>query len=399
MIDKKRPDATGKIPNRRLKTVSFYRKRGDQYVNQVRREITDPGASLCKVVDVFLVSNGRYKLSSQRAIKAWLLQLIDDACACDPSDCEMINLRTRLDGGCGPALVAELQYELGHRGPQIGPVIDAYLAADGRYTIHSQRAITEYLNELVQSQKMSGTLATSEAEILLARLRSAENPKSKRARRRKNTSANKRKSIPATEFRLAVRYLCDRGDDDNIAASLYLTFGMLLGIRPGEWRTAWLDGSAFNWAAEKTGNGRGNVEKPKLQLDWPDKMIAKLRWFLNYVKVYCENDEAWNLFIDRLRSRIAYACSVTGIKRISPYITRDIFIATELLAGTDPAEVAAKVNHKSSRTQRRHYASKASGFHMVQTLTSVDRACVATVAPIEPFSFDKVRDSRPQPLI
>ena len=399
MIDSKRPDATGKVPDRDLKTVAIYRQRGAKFVNQVRREIQDPDASLSKVVDVFLVSDGRYKSSSQRATKAWLLQLIDDACVADPSDCEMIDLRRRLDAGCGTALVAQLQHELGERGSQIRPVIDAFFSADGRYTTRSQRAITGYLHDLVRSQKASGTLGTSEADILLARLQAAAKPKPKRARRGKNTSAKKRKSVPMGEFQCVTCYLRDRRDGANIAASLYLTFGIFLGLRPGEWRSAWLEGATFHWTAEKTGNGRGNVKNPKLQLDWPDGWITKLRWFLDYVKPYRENEGGWKLLTDRLRSRIAYACSVKGIARISLYITRDIFIATELLAGTDPAEVAAKVNHKSPRTQRRHYASKASGFPLLRSLTSVDRACVATVAPIEPFSLDKVRGSRPQPLM
>lgn len=399
MVDSKRPDATGKVPNRDLKTVASYRARGAKYVDQIRREIQDPGANLCKVVDVFLVSDGRYKPSSQRAIKAWLLQLIDDACVADPCDYEPIDLRRRLDAGCGPALVAQLRRELGDRGYQISSVINAFFAAHGRYTTRSQRAMTGYLNDLVKSQKATGILTTSEAEVLLGRLQAAARPRPRRSRRTKNTSAKKRKSVPDDEFQLVARYLRDRGDDGNVASALYLALGFLVGLRPGEWKSAWLEGSTLHWTAEKTSNGRGNVKNPKLQLDWPDAWLTKLRWFLDYLRPYRGNEEMWKQLIDRLRSRIAYACSVKGIARISLYITRDIFIATELLAGTVPAELAAKVNHKSPRTQRRHYANKASGFSMPRSLTSVDSACVATVVPIEPFSLDKVRSSRPQQLM
>jgi hypothetical protein len=82
-----------------------------------------------------------------------------------------------------------------------------------------------------------------------------------------------------------------------------------------------------------------------------------------------------------------------GVERISPYTTRNVFIANQLLLGTDPAEVAAMVNHKLTRTQRRHYASKLSGCQLSYSLVSAPPELIATVERTTPFSFDKLRGS------
>ena len=241
----------------------------------------------------------------------------------------------------------------------------------------------------------SGHLSKIDGQRLLA-LMEAIRPKPKAGRRTKNTSAKKRKDVPFDELQPVIKYLSATGDKLNIAASNYLKLNIFLGLRPGEWKSAYLLGSSFHWTAEKTSNGRGNVKNPNVRLQSPERWIGTLRWFLDFLKPYRDNETEWSRLFDRLRSRIAYACEKVGIARISLYTTRDVFIATELLLGTDPTEVAAKVNHKSARTQRRHYASKGSGYKMSHSLTAVDQSLVATVTPIESFSFDKLRGSQPQ---
>ena len=260
MTDRKRVDATGKVPDRSLQTTARYRQRGRKYVAQVRRELQDPDASLSTVVDAYLTSDTRYKSTSQRAIKAWLLQVIDDAMVADPTNSELIDLPQKLHAGCGPALVAQLRSKLGNRDVHIERVVIAFLSADRQYTRRSQKAIIQCLNKMIDSLMASGHLSKIDGQRLLA-LMEAIRPKPKAGRRTKNTSAKKRKDVPFDELQPVIKYLSATGDKLNIAASNYLKLNIFLGLRPGEWKSAYLLGSSFHWTAEKTSNGRGNVRR------------------------------------------------------------------------------------------------------------------------------------------
>lgn len=395
MTDSKRADATGKVPDRSLHTTAQYRRRGWKFVAQVRRELADPDASLGKVVDVFLASDLRYKSTSQRAIKAWLLQVVDDARVADPENNELVGLVQKLLAGCGPVLVAELQSGLGGQEGKIEDIVGAFLSADRKYSIRAQSAMIAYLATLIKGHLASGALSKTDGQVLLTQLEDSR-PKPKAGRRGKNTSAKKRKEVPFDELKPVIEYLSATDDKLNAAAAAYLKLNIFLGLRPGEWRSAYLQGSSFHWTAEKTSNGRGNAQYPKVRLQSAERWTGTLRWFLDFLKPFSYNEKEWSRLFECLRSRIAYACNKVGIVRIALYTTRDVFIATELLLGTDPAEVAAKVNHKSARTQRRHYATKRSGYKISYSLTAVDQSLVATVTPIELFSFDKLTGLQPQ---
>jgi integrase len=391
MTNRKPTDATGKVPDRSSQTTALYRQRGWRYVAQTRRELRDPNASLSTVVDVFLNSDHRYKLTSQRAIKAWLLQVIADALVTDSNNSALVDLPQKLHAGCGPSLVGQLQRKLGNRDARIEHVVAAFLSADRQYTRRSQKVMIRCLRGMIESQAASGELSKTDGEELIA-LMERNTPRPKACRRTKNTSTKKRKEVPFDELLSVTQYLSKTGDELNIAASTYLKSNIFLGLRPGEWKSAYLEGNTFHWTAEKTTNNRGNVKNPHLQLQSQELWIGTLRWLLDFFKPYRDDEKQWSRLFDRLRSRIAYACKKLGIARISFYTTRDIFIATELLLGTDPIEVAAKVNHKSARTHRRHYATKFSGYKMSRSLTAVDQRLVATVVPIELFSLEKLKD-------
>jgi hypothetical protein len=398
MTDRKRVDATGKVPDRSSHTTAMYRRRGWKYVAQVRRELGEPDATLGKVVEVFLISDGRYKSASQRAIKAWLLQVIDDAIIADPKNIELLELPQRLRAGRGPAFVAQLRNKLGNPEAPIEHLVGAFLAADRQYSRHSQEAINECLRTMIVSLVTSGSMSKTDGQAQLTLLEAVK-PKPKAGRRTKNTSAKKRKDIPFDDLQRLTKYLSATGDELNIAAATYLKLNIFLGLRPGEWKSAYLQGSSFYWTAEKTSNGRGNVTNPNVRLQSLDQWIGTLRWFFGFLKPYRDNEKEWSRLFDRLRSRIAYACEKVGIARICLYTTRDVFIATELLLGADPTEVAAKVNHKSARTQRRHYATKSAGYKISRSLTAIDQSLIATVTPVESFSFDKLRGPLPQLLL
>ena len=197
------------------------------------------------------------------------------------------------------------------------------------------------------------------------------------------------------EIRAAAKRLFDRKEEVDFAAATILRLNPKIGMRPSEWRSAYLEGDVLHWTAEKTANGRGNVKDPRLKIKSMSKCEAS-RWLLNCLKPYREDDLKWSHLVDRLRSRIADVCEKLEIEGISLYTTRDILIACELLLGTDTAEVAAKVNHKSTRTQRRHYAPKRFGYKMTQSPVSVPASLVATVRQPEPFLREKIYGSVPR---
>lgn len=392
MNDRERIDVTGTRPSRAAKTIAWYRKRGPAYVAQVRRELNDPHADLATVVDHFLTSDDRYKPASRRAMQAWLLQMVDDAIAEDPANGELREVAAKIDAGCGPAFLAQLRRELGDENVKVQQLVEAFLVAERRYTARAQKAIPASLVTLINAELTNGTLSATERERLLHRL-NHNKPKPKPTRRKKNTSAKKRKNAPFNEMQRVVKYLSPRENRWNFAASEFLKLNINLGLRPSEWRTAYLKDSTFYWTAEKTTNGRGNAKNPHVRLNNLESWGGTLRSFLEFIKPYRDDDEQWLRLIDRLRSRIAYACEKLGVERISPYTTRNVFIANQLLLGTDPAEVAAMVNHKLTRTQRRHYASKLSGYQLSYSLVSAPPELIATVERTTPFSFDKLRGS------
>jgi hypothetical protein len=395
MTDPKRRDATGRVPDRSLRTIAQYRRRGQNYVRQIRQELEDPDASLGTIVDFFLTLDARYKPSSQRTITAWLRQVVDDETVADPTNIALKDLRHRLDAGCGPALVAQLQSKLGLEGSHIQQLVAGFLSADRQYTARAQIAMARCLSAMIKSEVDRGRLSNADSRSLLAQVQAAK-PKPKARPRTQRTSAKKRKEVALSDFKKVVRRLSCKGDKLNVAASYFLKLNVFFGLRPGEWRTAYLRGNTLYWTAEKTTNGRGNVDNPYVDIQRSQLGIESLRSFLDFLKPYRDNEQEWLRLFERLRSRIAYACEKEKVARIAPYTTRDLFIASQLLNGTDPIEVAAKANHKSVRSHRRHYASKRSGYKMSYNPTTVDRKLVANIIPLEPFSLDKLGNSHPQ---
>lgn len=388
MIERKRNDATGKVPDRSPKTIELYRERGWKFVEQVRRELNDSQADLPKIVDVFLTSDGRYKPASQRAIKAWLMQIIEDSLASGPADIKLKESLWQLHAGCGPILVARLRDGLGPQSNSIEQLTDAFLTGGRQFTERTQDRVVETLQSMIATSIANGNLRPEDGERLTDAIKNHA-PHPKRGPRAKSTSSKKRKECPPEELQSLTRYLSGTRNPMNGAAAKFLRLNVFFGLRPGEWRSAHLIDNTIHWKAEKTTNGRGNSEDPALTVN--PALLATLRSFLDFLQPYRGDEKQWERLFERLRSRIAYACKKLGIRRIALYTTRDVFIATELLSGTDPTELAAKVNHKSVRTHRRHYASKRSGYNLSYSLTSIDSQLVATVTAVEPFSINKVR--------
>jgi hypothetical protein len=389
-------DATGHCPSQTSKTVAWYRLRGEKYLAQARIELDNPSATLVAVIDHhFLIADERYAAATQRVMRAWLRQLVRDALERNPADGEAQAALRLLEEGPAIAALRRLRRSLRQRGDvKIRDLIDAFQVADGQYTKRLQQRIVTALRNLLAVAVTEGVLPSEEAQQLLVRLE-RNGPRPKIIRRKKQTSAKKRKKAPFDELQRVVKFLSVHGPL-GIAAANFLKLNIFLGLRPGEWRTAYLSGSELHWVAEKTTNGRGNSKNPYVYLNNLERWGGTLRAFLNFLQPYRADDEEWLRMVDLLRSRIADACKKLGIARVSLYSSRDIYIASELALGAEPEEVAAKVNHRTTRTQRRNYAPKRFGHKRSSSLVSAPPALVATVQTTQPFLLDKVRGPQPE---
>lgn len=324
MIKFRTADATRTIPSRQEETTRTYRLRGAKWIKQIRDEIGDPDASVDMVVSVFLAADNRYRASTIRTIRAWILQVIAD------------------------------EYEVGR-----------ISGCDAAELVHQLRTLR---------------------------------PKSKAAHLRRQTSARKRKGATVAELRKVCLYLAAASDEMSQVAAKFLAFGPRVGLRPGEWRSVQLLGDTITWRALKTSNYRGCVAEPKLILvGWTAELLDQLKWLLRTISPYTSDDNKWYKFVERLRSRIAYACKACGIRRISLYTARHIFVATEKLLATDPAKLAAKLNHKTTRTHTRHYARKNCGLPMRVSMTAADPRAVEMVKRVEAFSLERIQQKPMRP--
>ncbi len=322
-------DATGRRPSQTSKTIAWYRSRGHACLAQIRAELNNPSATLAEAIEYYLLNaDERYAPATQRVMRAWFRQLVKDALERDPADRETQTAARRLEKGPPIAVLRQLRRSLPHQGDvEIHDMVDAFLGADGRYTKRLQQGILAGLRHLLEAAAAQSILPADEAKWLLGRLESG--PKPKIIRRKKQTSAKKRKETPLEELQRVVKFLSVRGPL-GIAAADFLELNVFLGLRPGEWRTAYIAGDELHWVAEKTTNERGNSEKPCVQLNNLEQRGGTLRAFLKFLSQYRTDDEEWSHLVDRLRSRIAHACRRLGIKRIALYTTRDVHIASEL---------------------------------------------------------------------
>lgn len=137
-----------------------------------------------------------------------------------------------------------------------------------------------------------------------------------------------------------------------------------LGLRPIEWHGATLDGDELQVRCAKVTNGRGLAPMRTLDLTSVTATNPRFVQHVGYLlqafhRGAAEAGDAATLW-QRLRSRIARACRRAEIRRVAPYTTRHIALATAKQT-LSIEEVAAIARHKTTRTTVTRYARRSTG--------------------------------------
>ena len=219
-------------------------------------------------------------------------------------------------------------------------------------TIRQYRAALSLAIEDAESELEGG-------EDLLARLKQGPRPRKSGPRR---TSALKRRTIPEHLFaRLIGRLMDGRHPDDRLAARL-LNHNVILFMRPGEWLRATIQNNILIIRNGKATNGRALGSHRRLDLrDYGASELSDLFDLLATLKARAKDAESFRRLWAKLASRIARACKQIRIKRVAPYSTRHVGMATAK-TWMSPEEVAASAGHKTTATATAHYARRRTGW-------------------------------------
>jgi hypothetical protein len=228
----------------------------------------------------------------------------------------------------------------------------------GRHDHWSTATIRQYRACLVLA--IEEAKRTPEAlEELLGRLNQGPRPRKFGPRR---TSALKRRSIPRRLFRRLIRRLVDDRHPDDMLAARLLSHNVILFMRPGEWLWATIRGNVLTIKNGKATNGRALGTHRQLDLrDYGESGVGDLSDLLASLKSRAKDAESFRRLWAKLASRIARACKRIRIKRLAPYSTRHVGMATAK-TWMSPAEVAASAGHKTTATATSHYARRQTGW-------------------------------------
>jgi hypothetical protein len=194
---------------------------------------------------------------------------------------------------------------------------------------------------------------------LLGRVKQGPCPRKFGPRR---TSALKRRSIPRRLFRRLIRRLMDGRHPDDMLAARLLSHNVILFMRPGEWLWATIRGNVLTIKNGKATNGRALGTHRQLDLrDYGESGVGDLSDLLATLKLRAKDAESFRSLWAKLASRIARACKRIRIKRLAPYSTRHVGMATAK-TWMSPAEVAASAGHKTTATATAHYARRQTGW-------------------------------------
>lgn len=129
----------------------------------------------------------------------------------------------------------------------------------------------------------------------------------------RRTSADKRKSLTATEFNAVDAALLGLRHRYAFLARPYLSYTSLLGLRPSEWPTAQIIGTSLVVQNGKNSNGRANGSTRTIELDaYSEGYIQGLGEFIAAL-ARATADGDWRRVHAGIRRALRAACIATGI--------------------------------------------------------------------------------------
>lgn len=231
---------------------------------------------------------------------------------------------------------------------------------------------------------IEGLAASLDLDIAIVRhllnvLETRPSPRSASASPR--TSARKRMGISKEEFARLFNSLAGGKTETAQLLAFLVGYGVKLGLRPCEFRHAFVKGHQLVVRCAKQTNGRGLGRLRFLDLvGFDDQSVAVLRRFLVRFKCDARKASSWDAFFERLSKALTRACRDLQIPPIAPYTLRHQAIANAKI-DFSRAEVAAFAGHLSQQSASRSYARRSGGWR----IKPVCRPAPNSIACVKPL--------------
>jgi len=261
-------------------------------------------------------------------------------------------------------------------------VITWFLGAHERWAPSSIRQYRLALREVL-ARVCTQRPDAIEPRAALERLNTSPTPRPNAPKDRR-TSARKKKTVTPAEAQAIEAALIEANHRYGPVALGFWRFNVELGLRPGEWVGARIEGSTLIVTNAKRGNGRANGVSRTLDLSAAAPRYAEeVALFLETLNTALAN-ASWKTIHSKIRQLFAAASkqarltvpSLRGV--VSPYTTRHV-AAARARRTMDRAGVAALLGHATDRTASVHYARPRSARGWPSIEVSVNPAEVATV--------------------
>ena len=185
------------------------------------------------------------------------------------------------------------------------------------------------------------------------------------------TSSRKARRILGPDLRRIREFLFNSRGKWARPTAIWLTIGIVTGLRPSEWRSAKLDIAAKLLIVRnaKNSNGRANGERRTLDLSgFPETVWELVRSHVRFVGEFQSEQQFRRVY--RACAKTLYLANAAiwprrrtsrRKKNVTLYSARHQFSANAKKGGATRAEVAALMGHGSDATAVRHYGRRRSG--------------------------------------
>lgn len=186
---------------------------------------------------------------------------------------------------------------------------------------------------------------------------------------RGKTSNQKAKRISINELGELAKYAKSIKGKWMKPAMLWMTANLIVGLRPCEWRSAYIEQSEGHTIMviknAKNTNGRSHGELRHIELSQLKREeLCLVMLQLNATKLFATNDVEWNKYYLGVRKaiyKITRGLLPAKRKYATLYTSRHQFAADAKSSGMSKVEVAALMGHATDETATMHYGKKKHG--------------------------------------
>lgn len=186
---------------------------------------------------------------------------------------------------------------------------------------------------------------------------------------RGKTSSQKSKHLHVTDLSELVKQTTDMRGKWIKPALLWMAANMVVGLRPGEWRSAYVSQQAEKkiLIVQNAKNTNGRAHGVLRHIDITGLKAEEFKLVISQcdaAKQHSTNDDAWNTYYRGVRKtihRITRAILPNQRKYPTLYTSRHQFAADAKSAGMSKIEIAALMGHAIDETSTTHYGKRKHG--------------------------------------